>query len=130
MTFARVLLGLTGLMFAGYGLACLFIPSLPADYSGIALPNASAITEVVAMYGGLQTAIGALLLYFAAAPERVSTGLFVLVILIGGLGLSRAFGVLIHGATPYNLSAMAFELTTALLGVIAMRGTKRQEVPA
>jgi hypothetical protein len=128
MTFARIVLGLTGLMFAGYGLACLFVPSLPAGYAGMLLPDATAVTEVVAMYGGLQAAMGGLFLYCTAKTEYLRVGLTAMVILIGGLALSRTFGLLVHGATAYNLGAVAYELTTTMLGVVALRMAAGEEV--
>jgi hypothetical protein len=128
MMFARVVLGLTGLMFAAYGLACLFVPSLPAGYSGMALPNASAVTEVVAMYGGLQAAMGVLFLYCTVRTEHLRAGLVAMVALVGGLALSRAFGLVVHGASEYNLGAVVYETTTTVLGVVALRMTAGKEV--
>jgi hypothetical protein len=121
MTFGRIVLGITGLAFAGYGLVCLFVPTLVADYSGMLLPDASALTEVVAMYGGLQTGMGALFLFAALRPAHLREGLFVLTVLVGSLAFARSMGLMAHGATPYNLGAVVYELTTTALAVIALR---------
>lgn len=132
MSFARIWLGLNGLLFLVYGLLCGVDPSLPAGYAGMHLPGASARTEVAAMYGGLQAAVGAWLVASALRPERVVPGLRVLVVVLGGLALGRAFGLAAHGATAYNLGAVAYEGTVALLGLLALRlvGTPRTGVPA
>ena len=105
MTFARIVLGLTGALFGLYGLACLFVPAIVAQYSGIVLPDASARTEVVAMYGGLQMAMGVLFTYCAVRPAHLRVGLVSMVVLVGGLAMARAFGILVHGASAYNVGA-------------------------
>jgi len=121
MTLARIVLGVSGLLFAGYGFACLISPDLPAGYAGIELPGASGATEVVAMYGGLQLAMGILFLRTAAVPANVMLGLIVLVTLVGGLALGRAFGLMVHGASEYNIGAIAYEASTTILGVVSIR---------
>lgn len=131
MTFARVWLGLNGGVFLLYGLYCLIAPSVPADYAGMVLPNASARTEVAAMYGGLQAGVGGLLAWTALRAERVPLGLTVLIVVLGSLALGRGFGLLAHGATAYNLGAIAYEGSGALLGLLAWRLTAaRRERPA
>src|SRR3972149_52498 len=75
MLFARLILIVTGLAFASYGFACLVSPPLVAQYSGMELPTVSAITEVVAMYGGLQLGVGLLFIVCAAHPTRLTLGL-------------------------------------------------------
>lgn len=61
--YGRVLLFAIGMAFASYGLMCLFDPLRVAEITGIQLPNASALAEVVAMYGGLQFGLGVLALW-------------------------------------------------------------------
>jgi hypothetical protein len=48
-------------------------------------------------------------------------GLWVLVTMVGSIGLGRAIGMLMQGASIYNLSAFAYECITSLLGLLAMR---------
>ena len=120
MTFARILLGLTGSIFAGYGIFCLLDPAAPAGFFSLELPNSTATVEIVAMYGGLQTAMGALFLYAAADVQRVRTGTFTMAVLMGGLAIGRTYGLLVHGAdTTYNLPAVAYETTSTVLALVA-----------
>ena len=121
MTLARILLGLSGLLFAGYGFACLIWPGLPAGYAGIELPGASGATEIVAMYGGLQLAMGILFLRAALDPAYVMLGLIVLVTLVGGLALGRTFGLMVHGPSEYNIGAVVYEASTTILGIVSIR---------
>lgn len=121
MLFARIVLVVTGLAFASYGFACLVSPSLVAQYSGMELPTVSAITEVVAMYGGLQLGVGLLFLACAAHPTRTTLGLVVMVAVVGSLAMGRSIGLLVHGSSQYNLGALVYEGTTALAGLLALR---------
>jgi hypothetical protein len=127
MTFAKVLLGLNGLMFLGYGVACLIYPSLPAGYAGMELPNASAANEVVAMYGGLQFGIGVLFLRAAMRPTLISSGLLAMALLLGSLATARAFGLLVHGSSPYNLGAFFYESISAVLAVVAWQRLRAED---
>jgi hypothetical protein len=130
MTFARIWLGLNGLLFLVYGLVCLLDPAVPAGYAGMTLPGASARTEVAAMYGGLQAGLGAWLVWSALRPDRVPTALPVLAVLTGSLATGRAFGLAAHGATAYNVSAVLYEATVAVLAVFAWRLVSAPTGPA
>ncbi|MFP6641526.1 MAG: DUF4345 family protein [Myxococcota bacterium] len=121
MMFGRILLFLVGIAFAPYGLMCLMDPQAVAEYTGMQLPNASALVEVVAMYGGLQFGLGALFIFWALRVEHLRTGLFVLVVTLGCLALGRAVGLLVHGTSVYNLAALAFESLSSVLGIVALR---------
>jgi hypothetical protein len=130
MLLARILLFGNGAVFLLYGLACVFSPNRVAEYSAMELSNASALTEVVAMYGGLQAGIGVLFLYNGFRPARVPAGLSVMVLLLGSLALGRTFGLLIYGMSQYNILALVYESLSALLAFVAMRriGARRAEV--
>jgi hypothetical protein len=122
MNFARILLFLNGAAFVGYGLACLISPSLAADSAGFSLGNTSGTVEVVAMYGGLQMGVGALLFLGGMRAERQEMALLVVVVLMGSLATARLFGIVMHGASAYNLGALGYEAVTALLAAVALRG--------
>ncbi len=121
MNLGSAWLGLNGFIFFGYGVVCLFSPSMPADYAGISLPTSSGETEIRAMYGGLQAALGAFLVGCAFSANRQAEGLRVMVFLIGGLALGRAFGLLLDGLTSYNIYALAYEASVAVVALWALR---------
>ena len=120
MSFARILLAVTGVIFAVHGLVCFIQPETITLESGLAIPSIGALTEVRAEYGGLPMALG---LYFIASATRVSmlrSGLMMLVTVVSGYALSRATGLAIAGeADLYNVVATAYESVTALLGIAA-----------
>ena len=125
MYLSRVVLVVTGVVFAGYGIMCLLLPSTIAEYTGIALPGVSATVEVVAMYGGLQTGFGLLCLYCALRSEFATPGLIAVLVFVGSLALGRSFGLLVHGSSSYNLGVLAYEATTSVLAALAFARTRR-----
>ena len=121
MVFSRIILAFTGCIFAVYGLMCLVDPATPAGYAGMELAQASASTEVIAMYGGLQIGLGALLVAWAWRPHLVVPALVVTLFCVGGLALGRASGLMRNGVDAYNLG-VDIPLRTG--------GTVRVELPA
>ena len=58
MKLARFVLLFTAVSFIGYGIACLLLPNMVGNLSGLGLQMVSGRTEIHAMYGGLQTGLG------------------------------------------------------------------------
>jgi hypothetical protein len=122
MLFARILLAVTGLMFFVHGLVCFFHPATIGLESGLVMPTPSSVIEVRAEYGGLPMALG--LFFFAAALQKIQvrTGLIVMTTVVTGYAIARISAVAIAGtADTYNLAAIGYEVTTALLGIWALR---------
>ena len=126
MLFARIVLGLTAIMFGGHGAMCLLDPATIARESGIELPSPGAAAEARAMYGGLEFALG---LYFGASafrPVWVKHAVVVLVVVFAGLAVTRGVGLLLLESTdPYNLRAFAYEGTSLVLGCAALHALSR-----
>ncbi len=126
---AKIFLGLNALVFVGYGLVCLASPAVVADQTGMQLATGVARTEVRAMYGGLQTAVGLLALAGAMRPALQPTVLLTFVFLFFGLASGRIVGILVDPDPGfYNFSAAAFEtlfgaISTALLARVSSPGT-------
>ena len=57
-----IFLGLSTLVWLGYGLYCLLDPGYLAQAAGVAAASATGTTEIRAMYGGLQAGIGVIAL--------------------------------------------------------------------
>ena len=130
MNWVPIFLWLNGLLFVGYGLACLWMPSLPAEYAGFKLATPSGAVEVVAMYGGLQAGFGVLLIVGARDATKRGTILLALACVVGGLAAARFFGMAVHGASEYNLGAVVYESLTTLLALAALRGRRHAEAVA
>ena len=118
---ARVTLWLGGLGFLGFGIAFLVAPLDTLAAAGIALSGDTAATELRAFYGGLEVALGALLI---AADLRGARrhGLILCLASYGGIGAARALGMAIAGsATSFFWFALATEATLALLAAVSLR---------
>ena len=121
MLFARILLGANGATFALYGLVCVFSPEIVGKSAGMELPSPGSLTEVVAMYGGLQAGIGLVFLSAALRPVRVEDGLRLMVVLLGSLALARTVGLLAYGFSAYNVGALVYESLAALAAFVAIK---------
>ena len=110
-TATRAFLGFQVLVWLPYGLLCFFQPTSLADYASVTAGSATATTEIRAMYGGLQTAIGALCGLALWRRELVRPSLVMLFCLCLGLATSRAAGLLLDGSgSGYTLGALTFEI--------------------
>jgi hypothetical protein len=117
----RLTLWLGGLGFLGFGIAFLVAPLQTLAAAGIALQGDLAATELRAFYGGLEVALGTLLI---AADLRGARrhGLILCLASYGGIGLARALGMLVAGsATPFLWFALATEATLAILAAVSLR---------
>ncbi len=124
MKLARGFLILTGLIFAGFGLYCLFNPLVLNHYTGMGLSDATALIEVRAMYGGLQFTMGLYLLYCALQQSRVSQGLVLSVFILAGLAGARAYGVTVDaGDNGYNFIAIIYEAGSGLIALLLLQLT-------
>ena len=114
----KLFLGVSGLLFVGYGLACLAFPGIVADTTGMQLATGTATVEVRAMYGGLQTAIGLLAgLAVVREPLRVPI-LLCLAVLFFGLVSGRLVGIAIDpDPGSYNFVAAGYEGVSAAIAL-------------
>ena len=76
--FAPIVLWVGGLGFLGFGVAFLLAPLPTIALAGLQLQGAVAATELMAFYGGLEIALGALLVACALRPARRADGLLLI----------------------------------------------------
>jgi hypothetical protein len=122
VSFARLVLRLSAVPFAGVGLAFLLFPAAMAAQVDISLASATADHDVRAVYGGLQLGCAALLLFAAARPERVRFGLVAQLALYGGLASARLLAWAWAGTPgPLGVALHAAEIAGIALGALAWR---------
>lgn len=131
MRFTRLYLALSGLFLAGYGVYCLIYPARVGDITGLIMSSPAALTEIRAMYGGLELGLGLFFLLTAVLPETARQGLFCMLLCFGGLALSRGAGALLDGtlSDPYNGGALAYETISAVVALIALLMLNRNPHP-
>lgn len=115
----RLFLGLSALVWLPYGLFCILRPSFLAGAAGVVASSATAVTEIRAMYGGLEAGIGALCLGALWRPDWVRPALLMLCFVCSGLALTRTASLFIDGsASAYTFGALAFEIPSAVIAVM------------
>lgn len=122
MLLGKTVLFISTLAFIGYGIASLLSPAVPAGFAGIVLTDGDAYAEMGAMYGGLQTGLGLFCALALLKPEFYRSGLMLLVLAVGALALARLTSLLSapDPVTVYSYGALGYELSTALLALVAL----------
>ena len=112
----RVFLAFSALLWLPYGVWCFFDPGFLAGAAGVAFQSTTGSTELRAMYGGLQAALGALALAGVLRESLRRPALVTLGFLASGLALARLGGVALDGAlSTYTITGLGFEIATAAL---------------
>ena len=119
----RIFLGASVLIWFGYGLFCFFQPGSLEAAAGVTIGSATASTEIRAMYGGLQAAIGVLAGAALLRASLVRPALLCQAFLLSGLAVSRLLGAVIDGSfTAYTSGAIVFEIAAAGCAIALLRG--------
>jgi hypothetical protein len=119
-------LGLSALVWLGYGLYCFVAPQSLADGAGVAFRSPTGATELRAMYGGLQAAIGVLAALGALRARWRRHALVALVFLTGGLASARLAGLALDGGTSaYTAVALAFEWASTAAALFLLSRERR-----
>jgi hypothetical protein len=115
--FVTIILWISAFAFISYGLVCFFVPDIPASAIGYSLTNADSAIEIIAMYGGVQIAIGLFSLLGARVETLRYSSLTALMLIYSGLAIGRLYGLVqVAGvATSYTYGAGAFEVVMAVL---------------
>ena len=111
------ILGLSSLLFVGYGLACFYDPLIATSNAGLIMDGSSAFAEIGAMYGGLQIGFGIFCLIAIINSNYYRAGILALFIVIGCVGVTRLISQLIGGGdwTSYTIGALIYELATMVI---------------
>lgn len=139
----QLLLGVTGAIFFGLGVVSVYNPEIPAQWSGLFIASQDAYAEIAAMYGGLQIAIGSILIASALIKEYLKAGLWLLFVIISYIAAARAITVfreldskvevagsqvgieMTSSFTNYTWSVLSFEVAVSLLALIALLNRPR-----
>ena len=118
----KLFLGLSALLWFPYGLYCFFVPTALAEIAGVTSTSATGTTELRAMYGGLQAALGVLAFAGMQSASLTHAALITLATVTAGLGSTRLLGALTDGAwSAYTLMGLLFELGSVLWATALLR---------
>lgn len=119
----KLFLGLSALLWFPYGLYCFFAPEFLAGSAGVTYVTATGVTELRAMYGGLQAAIGLLAFAGMQRPSLGRPAVIALGALTAGLGIARLLGAVNDGAwSAYTVFALGLEFGSAGWAARLLRG--------
>lgn len=106
-----------------YGIFCFFQPTFLEQLAGVGATSTTGTVELRAMYGGLQTAFGALALLGALRPAVLQPALLTTAFLCAGLGLFRLLGAIAAAeVSSYTAMGLVFEVGSAAIAVSLLRG--------
>lgn len=115
---SRPLLIVLGVAFLPYGLYCFGAPQFLEGAAGLAATTPTAVTEVRAMYGGLQAAFGLLMLAAARDARLTFAGLAAAAFVMPGLAVARTLGALAGAdSSAYTVGALVFEIGASAAAV-------------
>lgn len=118
----KLFLGLSALLWLPYGLYCFFAPTALAEIAGVTSTSATGTTELRAMYGGLQAALGVLAFAGMQWASLTHAALIALATVTAGLGSTRLLGALTDGSwSAYTLMGLVFEIGSVLWATALLR---------
>lgn len=118
----RTFLLVLGVAFLPYGIYCFLVPGYLLGAAGVSASTPTGVTELRAMYGGLQAAFGVLMLSSARDPRIAIAGLAAAACVMPGLGLARLAGVVMDGSvSAYTIGALVFELGSSAVAISLLR---------
>ena len=131
MNYIKPYLIFTVLVWLPWGLICIFDTGMIADIIGVTSVSPSGETDIRAMYGGVQLAVGlmaALALYDRRHFHKL---LHALAFLASCLALSRSYGLVVDGSsTLYTWGVLGYEYFAAISAItwlILLPGLEKKE---
>lgn len=115
----RLFLAIVILMLGGFGIGFLVRPSRFANLIDLRLDSTTAISDVRAVYGGLEIGLAIFLAWCAIDPTRIRLGLGVTAIVFGAVAASRLVGMLLdRPVTSMTVKIFAVEAVTAIIAIL------------
>ena len=123
MTFAVVLLGLSSLAFAGFGVGFVAAPQQLAEFFTDGAPIVpSAVTDMRATYGGLSLGLALFFGLCAARRQWIRPGLLAALLAVAGIGAARVIGMIADGdPNAFMFVFLATEIVSVGLIGFALR---------
>jgi hypothetical protein len=110
----RVVLWVSTIGFAAFGLLFVLFPRWSASQVDIQLPTNTAVVDFVATYGGFEIGVAVFLFTCLRSNERVRTGLLASGFAVAGFAIARAAAIIALGdVKPVLYSALVLESIAA-----------------
>jgi hypothetical protein len=125
----RVILGVTAVVYAAIGVAFIVAPDSLLPRVNITAPPGTALTDIRAVYGGLDFGIGAFLA-FCYLRRQIALGLYASAFTLAGLACARTIGIILQPEqdpiTYYLLAAEIIGVALAIMALVAGRQSKER----
>ncbi len=126
MKYIKLYLLFTVLVWLPWGLMCVFDINLIADVIGVVGLTPSGNSDLRAMYGGVQTAVGLFAMLALLDTRFLPNFLLTLAIVGGCLALSRSYGLWVdESSTGYTWGVLAYEYFASISSVLWLRFLER-----
>lgn len=121
--FARAVLIVQTLVWAGLALAYWFRPYEMTNASGVLLMDSASVTETQVFYGGLQFGLALFTGFAVFRPQLVRAALLLIVFLQLSTASVRLIGALLADAGEANFDwySQLYKIVIAILAVVALR---------
>lgn len=116
----KVVLAITAVVYAAIGVAFIAVPDSLLPRVNISAPPGAALTDIRAVYGGLDLGIG-LFLAFCYVRRQIAIGLYASAFTLAGLAGARTIGIILQpeqNSITYYL--LATEIIGAALAIVAL----------
>ncbi len=119
MKYIKPYLIFTLLIWLPWGLVCIFNTTVIAEIIGVTSVTASGNSDLRAMYGGVQTAVGLMAALALYNTRLFPNLLFTLAFLGSCLAFSRSYGLSVdNSGSVYTWGVVAYEYFAAISSVI------------
>ena len=109
----------TVLVWLPWGLICVFDTGMIAEIIGVTSTSPSGTSDLRAMYGGVQTAVGLMAALALYDTQYFRNLCFTLALVAGCLALSRTYGLIVDGSsTVYTWGVVAYEYFAAITAMM------------
>lgn len=117
--FGRIVLAAATFVMTSIAARNLIDPVAANQPLGIVLATSSAVTVARVGFGGFPLGFAAAL-FACLVSRRTVAGLSLVLAVVGGATVARIQGLMVDGATPYNLHLLRPELGMVILSVIGI----------
>jgi Domain of unknown function (DUF4345) len=118
--FNRLLLAAATFIMTMIAVRTLWDPVAATRPMGIVLNSPTAITVARVGFGGFPLGLAVALLGSLISTERLLSGLYLLLAVMGAATIARIQGIVLDGPTPYNLGLLRPEILLCVLSVVGI----------
>ncbi len=119
----------TGVIYLGLGVSFIFATSTMISKLPFIIANSAGTTEIRAVYGGLELALGVVFIYAGVFNRSLDFAVFTMLVTFIGLAVVRGAGILIDGShDPFTLRLWYLESAGVIYSLLSLLLLKSNEI--